>query len=63
MWGWFIAQTPHLVGPVLTIHAAAATPPALTAVAIACGAVLVAVIPAFSLLFSMFARPARRSAT
>jgi cytochrome d ubiquinol oxidase subunit II len=60
VWGWFLAQSPHLVGPLLTIHTAAATPPALTAIAIACGAVLIAVIPAFFLLFSMSARPVQR---
>ena len=57
VWGWLIAQSPHLVGAGLTIRAAAATPPALTAVAIACGAVLLGVIPALLLLFTLFATP------
>ena len=60
VWGWFVAQSPHLVGPLLTIHTAAATRPALIAVAIACGAVLLGVIPAMFLLYSMFARPSQR---
>lgn len=60
LWGWFVAQSPHLVGPLLTFHTAAATAPALTAVAIACGLVLLAVVPALLLLFSMFAHPAQR---
>jgi cytochrome bd ubiquinol oxidase subunit II len=60
VWGWFVAQSPHLVGPLLTIHTAAATPPALTATAIACGVVLLGVIPAMFLLFAMFARPSQR---
>ncbi|MBV9803627.1 MAG: cytochrome d ubiquinol oxidase subunit II, partial [Solirubrobacterales bacterium] len=58
IWGWLLAQAPHLVGAELTIHAAAATAPALTAVAIASGAVLLSVIPALLLLFTLFARPA-----
>jgi cytochrome d ubiquinol oxidase subunit II len=57
IWGWFVAQSPHLIGTRLTIHTAAATDPSLTAIAIACGIVLVAVLPAFYLLFAMFARP------
>jgi len=60
VWGWFIAQSPHLVGPLLTIHTASATGPALAAIAISCGVVLVCVIPAMFLLFSMFARPSQR---
>lgn len=60
LWGWFIAQSPHLVGPLLTIRTAAATPPALTATAIACGVVLLGVIPAVFLLFSTFAGPSQR---
>jgi len=57
VWGWLVAQSPNLIGTRLTIHSAAATPPALTAVAIACGAVLLGVLPALYLLFVMFARP------
>jgi cytochrome bd ubiquinol oxidase subunit II len=60
VWGWFLAQSPHLVGPLFTIHTAAATGPALTAIAIACGVVLLGVIPAMFLLYSMFARPSQR---
>jgi cytochrome bd ubiquinol oxidase subunit II len=60
VWGWFVVQSPHLIGPLLTIHTAAATPPALGAVTIACGVVLLGVIPAMFLLFPMFARPAPR---
>ena len=57
VWGWLIAQSPHLVGAGLTIHTAAATASALTAVAVACGAVLLGVIPALLLLFTLFATP------
>ena len=57
VWGWFVAQAPDLIGPRVTIHSAAATPPALTAVAIACGLVLLGVLPALCLLFVMFSRP------
>jgi cytochrome bd-type quinol oxidase subunit 2 len=46
-----------VLGPRLTIHTAAATGPALTALAIAGAAVLVAVLPAFYLLYVLFARP------
>lgn len=56
IWGWFVAQSPRLVGTRLTVHAAAATHAALVANAIAIGIVLLAVLPAFYLLFSMFAR-------
>jgi len=45
IWGWMVAQSPHLIGPRLTIVAAAATPAALTAIAIAGGIVLVLVLP------------------
>ena len=58
LWGWFVAQSPHLTGARLTIHTAAATHPALAAIAIAAGIVLLLVIPAMCLLFSIFARPA-----
>ena len=57
IWGWLIAQSPRLIGTRLTIHAAAATPPALTALAIAGVAVLIAVLPAFYLLYALFAHP------
>jgi cytochrome bd ubiquinol oxidase subunit II len=57
LWGWFVAQAPRLIGPGLTIHTAAATHPALAAIAIAAGIVLLLVIPAMYLLFSVFARP------
>jgi cytochrome d ubiquinol oxidase subunit II len=57
MWGWFVAQAPRLVGPRLTIHTAAATHAALAAIAIACGVVLLLVLPAIYLLFTVFARP------
>ncbi|MGH2886729.1 MAG: cytochrome d ubiquinol oxidase subunit II, partial [Solirubrobacteraceae bacterium] len=57
VWGWLVAQSPNLIGSRLTIRTAAATPPALTAVAIACGLVLLGVLPALYLLFVMFARP------
>ena len=57
VWGWLIAQSPRLLGARLTIHTAAATAPALTALAIAGAAVLVAVLPAFYLLYVLFARP------
>jgi len=35
VWGWFIAESPRLIGTQLTIHSAAATRPALTAVSVA----------------------------
>jgi cytochrome d ubiquinol oxidase subunit II len=57
IWGWFVAQAPRLVGPRLTIHTAAASHAALTAIAIACGVVLLLVLPAMYLLFTVFARP------
>lgn len=57
VWGWLIAQSPRLIGTRLTIHAAAATPPALTALAIAGIAVLIAVLPAFYLLYALFGHP------
>ena len=57
VWGWLIAQSPRLIGPRLTIHTAAATPAALTALAIAGAAVLIAVLPAFYLLYVLFAHP------
>jgi cytochrome d ubiquinol oxidase subunit II len=57
LWGWFLAQSPRLVGAQLTTHTAAATPAALTAIAIAGGVVLLAVIPAFYLLYVLFGRP------
>lgn len=56
VWGWLIAQSPRLIGTRLTIHTAAATAPALTALAIACAAVVIAVLPAFYLLYVFFAR-------
>jgi cytochrome d ubiquinol oxidase subunit II len=57
IWGWIVAQAPRLIGTHLTISTAAATPAALTAVAIAGGVVLLAVLPALYLLFGMFGRP------
>jgi cytochrome d ubiquinol oxidase subunit II len=57
VWGWLVAQSPNLIGARLTIHTASATSPALAAVAIACGAVLLGVLPALYLLFVMFAHP------
>ena len=56
VWGWIIAQAPHLIGQ-LTVRGAAASHSALTAVAVAVGIVLVSVLPAVYLLFAMFARP------
>jgi len=56
VWGWLVSQSPHLVGSQLTIRAAAAPGPALTAIAISIAAVLSAVIPAFYLLFAIFAQ-------
>jgi cytochrome d ubiquinol oxidase subunit II len=56
IWGWLIAQSPHLIGP-LTIRGAAAAHSALTAVAVAVGIVLISVLPAMYLLFALFARP------
>ncbi len=53
-----MAQEPHLIGIGLTIHTAAATHPALIAIAVASGIVLLLVLPAMYLLFSVFARPA-----
>jgi cytochrome bd-type quinol oxidase subunit 2 len=57
VWGWLIAQSPRLLGTRLTIHTAAATAPALMALVIAGAAVLIAVLPAFYLLYVLFARP------
>jgi cytochrome bd ubiquinol oxidase subunit II len=57
VWGWLLGQSPRLVGSRLTVHSAAATPAALTALAIAGAAVLIAVIPAFYLLYVLFGRP------
>lgn len=57
VWGWLIAQSPRLLGARLTIHTAAATAPALTALLIAGTVVLIAVLPAFYLLYVLFARP------
>ena len=56
VWGWLIAQAPHLIGQ-LTIRSAAASHSALTAVGVAVGIVLLSVLPAMYLLFAMFARP------
>jgi cytochrome d ubiquinol oxidase subunit II len=61
LWGWLIAQSPHLLGARLTIHSAAATGPALTAIAIAGAVVLAAVLPAFYLLYVLFAHPSPES--
>jgi cytochrome bd ubiquinol oxidase subunit II len=57
LWGWLIAQSPRLIGTRLTIHSAAATTPALAALAVAGGLVLLSVLPAFYLLYAIFARP------
>ncbi len=56
IWGWILAQSPHLIGS-LTVHSAAASGPALTALAIAMGVTLVTVLPALFLLFGVFAHP------
>jgi cytochrome bd ubiquinol oxidase subunit II len=56
VWGWFVAQTPHLVGVTLTLHTAAASHSALAAIAIASGIVLLTVLPSFYLLFTVFDR-------
>ena len=57
VWGWLIAQSPHVIGARLTIHTSAATGPALTAIGIAGAVVLVSVLPAFYLLYVLFAHP------
>jgi cytochrome bd-type quinol oxidase subunit 2 len=57
LWGWFVAQSPRLVGTRLTIHTAAATHPALIAIAISIAIVLLLVLPATYLLFALFGRP------
>jgi cytochrome bd ubiquinol oxidase subunit II len=57
LWGWFVAQAPHVIGARLTIHTAAATHAGLAAIAIASAVVFVLVLPAMYLLFSIFARP------
>jgi cytochrome bd ubiquinol oxidase subunit II len=57
LWGWFVVQAPHLIGARLTIHSAAATHAALSAIAVAGGVVLLLVLPAMYLLFAIFARP------
>jgi cytochrome bd ubiquinol oxidase subunit II len=56
IWGWILAQSPHLIGS-LTIHTAAASHAALTAVVLAVGVTLVTVLPAMFLLFGVSARP------
>jgi cytochrome bd ubiquinol oxidase subunit II len=57
LWGWFVIQSPRLIGPRLTIHASAAPHAALAAVAISSGVVLLLVLPAMYVLFAVFARP------
>jgi cytochrome bd ubiquinol oxidase subunit II len=57
IWGWLIAQSPHVIGAHLTIHTAAATGSALTAIGIAGAVVLIGVLPAFYLLYVLFAHP------
>jgi cytochrome d ubiquinol oxidase subunit II len=57
LWGWFVSQAPHLIGAHRTIHSAAASHAALSAIAIAGGVVLLLVLPAMYLLFAVFARP------
>jgi cytochrome d ubiquinol oxidase subunit II len=57
LWGWFLAQAPRLIGTRLTIHTAAATHPALIAIAISIAIVLLLVLPATYLLFALFGRP------
>jgi cytochrome d ubiquinol oxidase subunit II len=57
LWAWFVAQAPRLIGPRLTIHTAAATHPALVAIAITIAIVLLLVLPATYLLFALFGRP------
>ena len=57
LWGWFVAQVPHMIGARLSFHTAAATHPALIAIAIAIGIVALLVLPATYLLFSLFGRP------
>jgi cytochrome d ubiquinol oxidase subunit II len=59
VWGWFAAQAPVLFGRRLTIDAAAASGPALTAVTIAFALVLIAVVPALWLLHAIVGRPLR----
>jgi cytochrome d ubiquinol oxidase subunit II len=56
VWGWFVAQAPHLVGVRLTLQTAAASHAALAGIAIATGIVLAMVLPSFYLLFTVFAR-------
>jgi cytochrome bd ubiquinol oxidase subunit II len=56
IWGWLLAQSPHLIGS-LTVHTAAASHAALTAVMLAVGVTLVTVLPAMFLLFGVSARP------
>ncbi|HEX6695649.1 MAG TPA: cytochrome d ubiquinol oxidase subunit II [Solirubrobacteraceae bacterium] len=56
VWGWGIAQYPRLVGPKLTIDNAAASRPALTAIAIALGAGLLILAPSLWLLYVAFRR-------
>jgi cytochrome bd ubiquinol oxidase subunit II len=56
-WGWFVEQSPDLIGPRLTFHTAAASHAALAAIAIAGAVVLLLVVPAMCLLFTVFSRP------
>jgi cytochrome d ubiquinol oxidase subunit II len=56
MWGWALAQYPHIVGAGATVANTAATRPELTAVAVALAAGLVLLIPSLWILYVAFHR-------
>ncbi|HEX6471758.1 MAG TPA: cytochrome d ubiquinol oxidase subunit II [Streptosporangiaceae bacterium] len=62
LWGWALAQYPHLLNPGLTIEAAAAPGATLraTAISLAVGAALL--IPSLIFLYAMFQRAPRAAA-
>jgi cytochrome bd ubiquinol oxidase subunit II len=57
VWGWGLAQFPHLLGRRLTVAAAAAPAPELHAVAIALAAGAVLLLPSMWVLYGAFHRP------
>jgi cytochrome d ubiquinol oxidase subunit II len=56
VWGWGVAQFPRVVGPSLTVDAAAASPPELHAIAIALAAGAALLAPSLLLLYGAFRR-------
>jgi cytochrome bd ubiquinol oxidase subunit II len=56
IWGWGLAQFPHLVGPRITVSGAAAPPPELHAIAVALAAGAALLLPSLWLLYGAFRR-------